>query len=132
MSSDPAATKQAARKVGVHAHMPSSSQEWNVYPAMTSMAGRFLRTSPPKRWLPVRGVTILALARAAIQANPPPTTGPRASSQKASTYPPRGIARPVSMSARARPSEWPARYAPIARPRRSTGTFSATSRMPVV
>src|SRR4029077_1660908 len=87
VSSDPAATKQAARNAGVQAHMPSSSHEWNVYPAMTSMAGRFLSTSAPKRWPPARALTTLAVERRATQATTPPMTGPDARSQNASREP---------------------------------------------
>ena len=50
----PVAAKTAATKAGVHAHIPNSSQEWNVYPRIKRMAGRFFSTAAPKR-TPGRG-----------------------------------------------------------------------------
>src|SRR5204863_8158243 len=41
----PVAAKTAATKAGVHAHIPNSSQEWNVYPRIKRMAGRFFSRS---------------------------------------------------------------------------------------
>src|SRR5688572_26607656 len=79
----PLTTKAAARNAGTHAHMPSSSQEWKVYPATRRMARGFFSTALPKRDSGLRACTrfgVFRSARATIRA---PTTGPHADAKKA-------------------------------------------------
>jgi hypothetical protein len=72
----PAKLRHVAINAGVQDHMPRSSQLWQVYPEINSMAGRFPKTSPVNRCPFRRTATGITVPRRVIQARSQPTIGP--------------------------------------------------------
>src|SRR5574341_899244 len=83
----PEAAAHAARKAGVHPHMPSSSQAWNVYAQLISMPARLRRVSrtPLHPGVVARGGS--ATPRITAADSPAAATGPKAASIRAPRQP---------------------------------------------
>ncbi len=73
---------QAATKAGAHAHMPSSSQEWKMYPAISFSVGP-LRSTAPVNLAPLRACTVFAIGRSTSITSPAPSADAIAVAAKA-------------------------------------------------
>ena len=114
----PEIARTAAKKEGVHDHMPSNSQQWNVYPAIKRRA---LRLRSRIVFIPMRSIRGWMLLGVFLKAYPDklrPTRGRHPVTMKAVRYPPQVRHSPDTTNENAYPTEVLAIRYPTAAPRR--------------
>ena len=92
----PWSMRDADRNAGVHAHIPSSSHEWKVYPAVRRSAAGLRRNSEANPWPARRGWTRFGMPHTVQTAATAPRTGPSEATRSAARHPNRASTAPVT------------------------------------